>query len=59
MTTVEIISAAEARERRQQLLARLTCSEEELRDRDSKYQLGAEELAILDRLDELDFLLGE
>ncbi len=59
MTNVEILTAEEARRRRADLLAQLPFSEDELRKRAAAYQLTADEDAILDQVDELDFLLGK
>ena len=44
--------------RRRAALARLSVTEAELRARAKVYRLNATELAVLDELDDLDFLLG-
>lgn len=59
MATVTLIDAAEAKRRRAELVAGLGFDEHELRERAAEYLLTARELAVLNELNELDFLLGK
>ena len=59
MPFVETLSVAQARRRRAEVLASVGGDECDLRDRAAQYMLDAEELAALNELDELDFLLSE
>lgn len=64
MTTIvpEMITAAEAEERRRRILAEIARrhdSEQDFRAAAERYAVDREGLALYDRLCELDFLLGE
>ena len=59
MPVVETLSVAQARRRRAEVLASVAGDECDLRARAAQYMLDAEELAALNELDELDFLLSE
>lgn len=56
--TVEVMDVDQARARREAVLAAVGGDEEALRARAATYALNARELAALEELDELDFLLG-
>lgn len=56
--TVEIMDVERAKARRADVLASVGGDEEALRVRAASYGLTARELAALEELDELDFLLG-
>jgi hypothetical protein len=56
--TVEVLSVEEAQARRNDVLARVGGDEPALRARAAVYALDAHELAALDDLDALDYLLG-
>lgn len=58
VTTMELLTEAEALARREAILAHLGIPESDLRRRAARYELDARELAALDELDELDFVLG-
>jgi len=57
MAALEMLTEDEARHRRAEIAACLRHGEAELRARAALYLLDAAELAVLDKLDELDFLL--
>ena len=58
MPTVELLSVEEIRSRRVALLLQSPLPEAELRQRAGDYLLSPAERALLDELDELDYLLG-
>ncbi|WP_284292198.1 hypothetical protein [Luteimicrobium album] len=53
------MTPAEARARREEIVRRVGGDESAFRDRAEVYLLSAEELALYDELENLDFLLGE
>ncbi|WP_154794722.1 hypothetical protein [Occultella kanbiaonis] len=55
----QALSVDDAKTRRAELLGRLSITEHELRERAARYELAANELATLDEVDNLDYLLGE
>lgn len=57
--TVEILTTEAAQGRRQEILASVGGDENSLRARANIYALNAKELAVLDELDALDYLLGD
>ena len=57
--TLEVLTLDQVRHERSDLVARLPAGEADLRRRGAAYALNADELAILDKLDELDFLLEQ
>lgn len=58
-TTVRTITPEAARQRRAQLLASVGGDEDALRARAAVYALDARELAALEEIDALDYLLGD
>ncbi|GAA4842896.1 hypothetical protein GCM10023221_21200 [Luteimicrobium xylanilyticum] len=56
---VTSMTPAEARVRREEIVRRVGGDESAFRDRAEAYLLSAEELALYDELENLDFLLGE
>lgn len=56
--TVEVLSVDAALARRAEILASIGGDEQSLRQRAESYALNANELAALDELDALDYLLG-
>jgi hypothetical protein len=59
MSTLEMLTEEQARHRRAEIVASLRHgSEAELRARAALYLLDSDDLAALDKLDELDFLLA-
>ncbi len=54
--TVVVLTRTEAEERRAEILRRVG-DEDEFRRRAEEYSLGADELALFDRLEALDYLL--
>lgn len=56
--TVEVLTTEDAARRRAEILAALGGDEQSLRLRAAQYALDADELAALDELDALDYLLG-
>lgn len=59
MATVISRSAEELTQERQHLLRRAGLSEHELRDRAQTYQLTAEQMDILDAINNIDYLLND
>ena len=57
--TVEILTEDDLRQRRSAVLASLSLDEETLRRGAARYTLTAEEVAALDEIDRIDYLLGE
>lgn len=57
--TVEVLSVETALVRRDEVLASVGGDEGALRTRAAAYALSAREMAALDELDELDYLLGQ
>lgn len=57
--TVQIMSVEELQRRRMEILEGQTLSEEELRSGAAQYTLSADEVAALDEIDRIDYLLGE
>ena len=57
--TVQILSADELRRRRAEILKGQTLTEEDLRVGAAQYTLSADEVAALDEIDRIDYLLGE
>lgn len=55
---VRVMSVEQAHERRDELIRRLPISVEELRGRAQRYDLDADELAMHDEIDDLDYLLN-
>jgi hypothetical protein len=58
MATVISRSTEELRQEREHLLGRASLSEQELRSRAETYQLTAEQMDILDAIDNIDYLLN-
>ena len=58
-STVEMLTLGQVRARRARALSSVTCDEATLRARGALYFLDARELAVLNDLDALDFLLAE
>ena len=56
--TVEMLTAEDARKRRAKIVKSVGGDEGSLRERAALYGLDARELAALDELDALDYLLG-
>ena len=57
--TVQILSADELRRRRAEILKGQTLTEEDIRVGAAQYTLSADEVAALDEIDRIDYLLGE
>lgn len=57
VATVEMMTVESAQRRRDEVLASVGGNEDELRARAVLYALGPDELAALDELNELDYLL--
>lgn len=57
--TVEIVTEEELRVRRARVLSGLTSSEKELRIGAAQYTLTPDEIAALDEIDRIDYLLDE
>lgn len=55
--TVTMMTKAEARARREEIIRQLGGDEQAFRDRAYAYALDAEELALFDELEGLDYLL--
>ena len=55
---VDVLTVDSARAKRAAILNSLGCSEEELRGRADNYALTARELAAMDEIEGLDYLLG-
>lgn len=56
--TVEVMHRNELHARRRELVASCGLSEEELRSRADVYSLSPELVAVLNEIEEIDFLLG-
>jgi hypothetical protein len=56
--TVQIMSRGQLQERRQELLSAACMDESKLRQAAADYLLSAEQTAILDEIDRIDYLLG-
>ncbi len=56
---VNRMTLAEARERRDEIVRLVGGDEETFRTRAAEYRLSAEELALFDELENLDFLIVE
>ena len=56
--TVEILTEEDLQARRAEILAAQTLTEEELRRGAARYTLTADEVAALDEVDRIDYLLG-
>ena len=59
MSTVISRSPADLQDERRMLLERAGLAEEELRRRASNYQLSAQQMDILDAIDNIDYLLED
>jgi hypothetical protein len=57
-TNVEILTVEAAKKRRDELLQAVGGDEQAIRERAADYALQADELAALNEIDELDYLLG-
>jgi hypothetical protein len=58
MTPVEVFTRAEAEARRAEIVRRVGNDEESFRERAEAYALNAEELAMFDEMEALDYILG-